>query len=152
MPSICGVVETGCVPLRPERTEAEVPFAKLVVGTVNTAIAAAAMRIILVTCFICVPSRWNWPLGREENRQRAQAIGESQGNARKTKQRRPPRWGGTLTVVRILHGEVLPRRHEISVRVPPSTGVKGQLTGLTPLRNIRMEFAVEALYFLLQAH
>jgi hypothetical protein len=30
--------------------------------------------------------------------------------------------------------------------------VKGQLTGLTPLRNIRMEFAVEALYFLLQAH
>jgi hypothetical protein len=30
--------------------------------------------------------------------------------------------------------------------------VKGQLTGLTPLWNIRMEFAVEALYSLLQAH
>jgi hypothetical protein len=33
-----------------------------------------------------LPSLWNRPLGREENRERAQAVAESEGIARETKQ------------------------------------------------------------------
>jgi hypothetical protein len=44
------------------------------------------------------------------------------------------------------------RQKETAPWLPSIAQVKGQLTGLTPLRNIRMEFAVEALYSLLQAH
>src|SRR5271154_6983051 len=41
--------------------------------------------------FHFLPSQWNWPLGREENRQRAQAANALERNARKAKQRRPSR-------------------------------------------------------------
>ena len=46
------------------------------------------MRIILLDCFIFLPSKWNWPLGREENKESPRADSELDGNARQTKQRR----------------------------------------------------------------
>ena len=63
------------------------PFAKLVAGTVNNATAAAAIRVTLLACFIFLPSRSNWPLGRGENRGRAEAGAESERNAWETKHR-----------------------------------------------------------------
>jgi hypothetical protein len=86
VPSMWAAAEMGCTALEP-CTKTERPFAKLVAGTVSTAIAAMAIRMILLACFIFLPSKWNWPLGREENKESA-ADSELEGNARQTKQRR----------------------------------------------------------------
>jgi hypothetical protein len=124
-------------------------------GAVSTAIAAIAIRIILLACFIFLPSKWNWPLGREENKESAQADSELEGNARQTKQRRVCGADHTQNSDGTLRFEAL-GAIEPSLNPLKDWGrislVKGQLTGLTPLRNIRMEFAAEALYSLLQAH
>ena len=80
---MCGVAET--VPLKPCAAH-DGPFAKLVSETVNTAMAAAAIRITLLACFIFLSSRSNWPLGRGENKRRARADSESERNAWDTKQ------------------------------------------------------------------
>ena len=61
-------------------------FAKLVVGIVSTAMAAAAIRITVLACFIFLSSRANWPLGQEENKERGPADAESERNAWETKQ------------------------------------------------------------------
>lgn len=124
-------------------------------GTVSIAIAAIAIRIILLACFIFLPSKWDWPLGREENKESARADSELEGNARQTEQRRlrgahyTQNSDGTLRFETLSASEALQNPPEGSDRIAV---VKGQLTGLTPPRNIRMEFAAEALYFLLQAH
>jgi len=56
VPSMCEVVDTGCVAREPcPKTDG--PFARLVAGTVSTAITAIAIRIILLACFIFLPSR-----------------------------------------------------------------------------------------------
>jgi len=94
---MCEVVDAGCVASDP-CTKADGLFAKLVAGTVNTAIAAIAIRIILLACFIFLPSKWNWPLGREENKESSQADSELEGNARQTKQRRRAHCSGKRTV------------------------------------------------------
>jgi hypothetical protein len=48
---MCDVVDTGCG-ARDPCTKARGLFAKLVAGTVSTAIAAIAIRIILLACFM----------------------------------------------------------------------------------------------------
>jgi hypothetical protein len=93
-------------------------------------------------------------LGREENKESAREDSELDGNARQTKQRRLRGADQTQNADGTLRFEAL-SASEASLN-PLKDGahslVKGQLTGLTPLRNIRMEFAAEALYFLLQAN
>jgi hypothetical protein len=98
-----------------------------------------------------LPSLWNRPLGREENRERAQAVAEWEGIARETKQGALFARGFSLETSsqKVATAEALSKRGEIGARITPLLlgQAKGQVTGLTPLRNIRMEFAVEALYF-----
>src|SRR6266481_3347588 len=95
---MCEVVDTGCV-ARDPCTKADGLFARLVAGTVSTAIAAIAIKMILLACFIFLPSKWNWPLGREENKGSTRADSELEGNARQTKQRRL-RWSGSHAELR----------------------------------------------------